>query len=110
MPPKKFIIFWRDDTVPGSGITTNSDNEIISALSFIKTTSGDREIRHEEHHSDGTEGHSNLESSILNTSGTLPTTYQTIDFNTGRILYSRPPGNKSVNGIPDANPDSYQIR
>ncbi|MEK6860877.1 MAG: hypothetical protein AABY07_02800, partial [Nanoarchaeota archaeon] len=41
---------------------------------------------------------------------------QTIDFlaqkdlDLGKILYKRPPGNRSVNGIPDANPDTYRIR
>lgn len=35
--------------------------------------------------------------------------YTQADKDLGKILYKRPIGNKSVNGIPDANSDNYDI-
>ena len=36
--------------------------------------------------------------------------YMLVDLHLGKILFLRPVGNESINGIPDANPDIYRIR
>ena len=114
--PDTIIVYWNDtrsDTEAGA--YTNND-EITSAYIRIRNDSNDRKMRHESFHVTGAFGHSNKELSILNATNLspirnpLPTDYTQPDKDAGKILYKRPPGNKSINGIPDANLDDYRIR
>ena len=111
-----YIIFrWRDDM--GSGILgahgeTLNGNEIISANSSVITGMiGSQRIyvnRQEILQTFGARNDSNLVTSIFNVPQNVDFLTQE-DLDSGLILYSRPPGNKSINSTPDSNPDTHRI-
>lgn len=54
----------------------------------------------------------NLKESIFNDppQGSNIGQYKKVDLDLGKILYKRPPGNKTLNGSQDYNPEDHQIR
>ncbi len=94
-------------------------DQISGASAFARTGLSLNErlhvYTHELTHALGAEGHYDLIDTILHTAqkpGVPPfiEIYQPLDLDLGKILYKRPPGNRSTTEAPDANPDTYRIR
>ncbi len=115
--PNKITFLWRDDL--GTGIRGAhgeylNNNEITSAFASVKTNmlntpNGEGVYKQEILQTLGARNDSNLETSIFNDPLTN-NTIQQIDYDLGKIMYSRPKGNLSINGTPDHNPENYKIR
>ena len=115
-PALGVIIFEWDDRSGALGIHVENlnGNEINSALARVKTGLVNSQQlyvnRQEITQPFGPRNDSNIVNSIFNDPQTPGVdNYQQVDLDTGIILYKRPIGNKSENGIPDSNPDNTQV-
>ncbi len=114
-------IYW-DDATGGLGghAETLNGNEIIGAYARMKTGLTGSQLlyvyRQEITQSFGARSDIQQFLTSFYPATSIFDDPQTIDYleqkdlDLGKILYKRPPGNKSVNGIRDANPDAYRIR